>query len=223
MILYATRHGQVIPSEFTGDELYQAADRPLTDIGHRQAEILGQELARRGFGGIIYSSPFRRTMQTAEHIADETGSLIVPVYWIHERITNVETARTFIGMTKEQLCGRFRHVDPDFTIRYPWFAGRAETPEDVDVRIKDGMDGLLAGTKEDCLLVCHGASFAGVRRYLGLECPDRARTWNASLTEYSVSPKGAEILKYADVSFMPDGLVTDNRKTREEVVTGMTK
>lgn len=217
MRLFATRHGQVIPSEYFGDELYQSTDRPLTELGHIQAETLGRKLAEIGFDGVIYSSPFRRTIQTAEHIADYTGCKIVPVYWLHERITNEEHAHDFRGMTREQLLERFRHIDPDFTIKYPWFAGKSETTEEIDERIKDGMDGVV-NIGKNCLLVCHGASFAGVRRYLGLECPDKARTWNCSLTEYDVNTQGASIVRYADVSFMTDDLVTDNRKTKAEVL-----
>ena len=48
------------------------ADPELTDAGHRQADAVGEWLGAEEWDA-IYSSPMRRAMQTAEHIAKRTG------------------------------------------------------------------------------------------------------------------------------------------------------
>lgn len=52
------------------------ADPELTDLGHRQADAVGEWLAAEEWHA-IYSSPLRRAQQTAEHIAQRTGHDIV--------------------------------------------------------------------------------------------------------------------------------------------------
>jgi probable phosphoglycerate mutase len=52
------------------------ADPELTGRGHRQAEAVGEWLAAEEWHA-IYSSPLRRAVQTAEHIAEHTGREIL--------------------------------------------------------------------------------------------------------------------------------------------------
>jgi broad specificity phosphatase PhoE len=67
--LYLVRHAQ---SEgnlgFAGPD----DDPPLSDVGREQARRLAQRLAGQKLGA-IYSSPLRRTQETAQAIADATG------------------------------------------------------------------------------------------------------------------------------------------------------
>ncbi len=215
MILYYARHGQVIPSEFQGDELYQKYDRPLTEIGQIQAEYLGKKMKETGFSGRIYSSPFRRALQTAEKVARETGCPITPVGWLHERFTNQESAVDFRGMTREMILTRFRYIDPDFTLPDPWFAGKAETLEEVDRRIFPPLKALIE-KNEDCMLIGHGASLSGVRRYFGIEHPKTLQSWNCGLTSLKIEDGTTELLTFFDVSFLPEEYVTTNGRTRAE-------
>jgi phosphohistidine phosphatase len=67
------RHGKAERESNTGRD----ADRCLTGRGLRQAEWLGRELTALGLSGVpIVSSPAVRTRQTAELIAEITGSEI---------------------------------------------------------------------------------------------------------------------------------------------------
>jgi probable phosphoglycerate mutase len=52
------------------------ADPELTELGHRQADAVAEWLAVEEFDA-IYSSPLRRAIQTAEHIAKRTGHEIL--------------------------------------------------------------------------------------------------------------------------------------------------
>lgn len=213
MKIYFTRHGQVIPSEFMGDELYQKSDRPLTPLGEEQAVLLGKKLHEIGFRGKIYSSPFRRALQTSERIAGETGSVIVPVGWLHECFTNEESARTFRGMTIEQIRERFSHIDPEAELSSPWFAGKCETPEEVASRVAGGIPGVIA-KGEDCLFVGHGASMRGVRVFFGIDHPKGLQTWNCALSEVEAVEGCFTCLRYLDISFFPADKVSSNGKLK---------
>lgn len=86
MKLYITRHGQVgINAEYlNGNASLPRGEMNLSDLGREQATLLGNFLAKRHFHGKILASPLWRAMKTAEAIAAETGSVILPTPWIHE-------------------------------------------------------------------------------------------------------------------------------------------
>ncbi|MBA3944126.1 MAG: histidine phosphatase family protein [Herpetosiphonaceae bacterium] len=66
MRLILVRHGE---SEWNRSSRYQGqADAPLSDLGIRQAEALGQRLALEKLDA-IYASPLQRALRTAEAIA----------------------------------------------------------------------------------------------------------------------------------------------------------
>src|SRR2546421_645446 len=66
MRLILVRHGE---SEWNRISRYQGqADAPLSELGLRQAEALGQRLALEKIDA-IYASPLQRALRTAEAIA----------------------------------------------------------------------------------------------------------------------------------------------------------
>lgn len=67
--LYLIRHGDALPGpEFVIPETGSASP-PLTTLGHRQAEALSRWWADKQFDA-LYSSPLRRTRETAEPFAE---------------------------------------------------------------------------------------------------------------------------------------------------------
>lgn len=60
------------------DRQYPPGDRALSPLGRRQAAWLGECLAREGFQGAIFSSPYRRTLETAQIVAETTGHSVIP-------------------------------------------------------------------------------------------------------------------------------------------------
>ena len=86
MKIYITRHGQVdLETKYwNGDVNLPIGEAILSELGEQQAVLVGKRLKELGFQGKILSSPFVRTMQTAELIAKETGSEIWPTDWMHE-------------------------------------------------------------------------------------------------------------------------------------------
>jgi broad specificity phosphatase PhoE len=65
------RHGQ---TDWNKDYPFRGrADLALNAVGEHQAELIAQRLAADYQPGAIYSSPLRRSIQTAEAIANRVG------------------------------------------------------------------------------------------------------------------------------------------------------
>src|SRR4051812_13411477 len=67
--LYLIRHGDALPGHETVIPGGSYDDQPLSQLGRRQAEALGQWLRPIPFQA-IYSSPLRRTQETAQPLAE---------------------------------------------------------------------------------------------------------------------------------------------------------
>jgi len=111
MLLYVIRHAQSANNDLytrTGGSVGRTADPPLTEVGHRQAQLLASFLSavppepgqharppmgeydarhdRRGFGLThLYCSLMTRAIQTAGYVADATGLPLTALTEIHER------------------------------------------------------------------------------------------------------------------------------------------
>ena len=57
-------------------------DAPLSELGRKQASLLGDKLKRSKFQGKIYASPAKCAMETAQLVAAETGADIYPAAWM---------------------------------------------------------------------------------------------------------------------------------------------
>lgn len=70
--LYFARHGQTVWN--VENKICGATDSPLTELGHEQANELGQEILRQGLkiDEIIYS-PLSRAKDTALHVSEIIG------------------------------------------------------------------------------------------------------------------------------------------------------
>lgn len=70
--LYFVRHGQTVWN--VENKICGQTDSPLTEIGHRQAELAGENIRNAGIRAdeILYS-PLSRAKDTALHIAAATG------------------------------------------------------------------------------------------------------------------------------------------------------
>jgi broad specificity phosphatase PhoE len=74
-VVYLARHGE---SDWNASNRFQGhSDRPLTELGRRQAELLAQDLAEATSLSAIYSSPLRRALETAAVVGTRLG--LVPV------------------------------------------------------------------------------------------------------------------------------------------------
>ena len=85
MRIFETRHGQVLPKRYYQDNpSFPVGDMPLSELGEEQARLVGKRLKELHFNGVIYSSPYARTLKTADIIAGEVGSRVIPLVCLRE-------------------------------------------------------------------------------------------------------------------------------------------
>ncbi len=83
--LYLVRHAQSAGN--TGEDL-TTGDPDLTEVGREQARLLGERFRRQKID-VIYSSPLRRTRETAAYIASAAGLDVISV----DNLREVELGR----------------------------------------------------------------------------------------------------------------------------------
>lgn len=221
MIVYITRHGQPLlqPAD-AADPEFPRHDPPLTPLGEAQAIALGRRLRALGFRGRIYTSPYRRTVRTAECIAAELNTVHYPEAAIREIVKRAEQMVGFQGLSLEALRAEFRRVAPDAALPYPWWTPQAEDDAAVLARVAPFLERLLERRDGDVLLVGHGASVGAATRFFLERCTpvpeEMPLSWNCALTAFRVQ-ETCETLLIRDTAHLPDEEVTSNAKTKLEV------
>lgn len=231
MIIHSTRHGQVLPSGSDTWSLadYPPGDMPLSDLGRRQAHLLGQRLQSERFDGPIYSSPYRRTVETACGVADVVDAPVIPVAPLREIVKREGQMDGFSGLAAGDLAALHPRVQPPSDFSDNWWTSAAETDDDVETRVAPFVDGLLADDSDSetqqILLVGHGASTGGIIHHLLRRCaPDQIGPpepgWNCSLTSFRCHGlKGrVELVCRLDTAHLPPEAITSNAQTQAEVL-----
>lgn len=212
MRIFVTRHGQVSETAeyINGDVGLPKGEVLLSEMGRQQSTLLGKALIKEKFQGVIYASPLLRTMETAELIAQETGSLIYPTPWMHEIFADAESLEEYEGCNLEQLREYFPHIAPDATLVHPWWPKQVENHEDVRQRVVAGIEQLLErrDTDEEYLLVGHGASAGVANIYLDLR--RSSMLWNCCLGRYDTKHPEKKMGKH--IGFLPGNMVSDNKR-----------
>lgn len=216
MILHVTRHGQ---TDVKSD--HPPGDPHLTGLGRRQAEKLGLALRETGFAGQIYSSPYFRTMETAQVVAEATGTYVTPTAEMREYVIRENQMDRFSGATQAELAAAYDRVREGDGFPYPWWTTHIESDEDVAARVAPAVARAVAGGV-DALLVGHGASALGVHHHLlGDHDAGRERHgdvgWNCFLSSFEMTPR-LRVLRLKDFGHLPDDMVTSNALTRAEVL-----
>ena len=191
MKFYVTRHGQVAEdAEYFGDVAYPKGDMPLSKLGREQAELLGNRLRDEGFSGKIFSSPYLRTMETADVIAEITGSKVYPEPALHEIFRSDASAKSFEGADISKLSELFKNVADGAELPIPWWPDSAENAEDVRYRVALFIDKIIDGGDEDVLLVGHGASVSAAMQFL-LGESTVGKVYNCSYNSFDTKTKKA--------------------------------
>lgn len=218
MIVYITRHGQpwLSSTKDGGDPEYPPGDPPLSALGRDQARLLGARLRAIGFSGSILASPYWRTAETANLVAEELGATFRVEAAIREIVKVPEQMAAFRGLAVAELRATFPRLAPDATLGYPWWTTEAETSEMVLARVGQFLRARHPD-EGDVLLVGHGASVSACIRYFLNPYPDvLARVennWNCGLTGIQVAPHFKPLL-LADTAHLAPDQVTSNAKTR---------
>lgn len=142
----------------------QAADPPLSDLGHRQAGALAAWLAPEGVDA-LYTSPLRRAVETAAAVADALGAEAVVVDDVaeydrdSEEYVPIEELRASNDPRWQELIGG------------DYFAGTGVTAGEFQARVVAGMDRIIADNpSRTAAVVCHGGVMnAYVGHVLGLD------------------------------------------------------
>jgi broad specificity phosphatase PhoE len=107
--IYLARHAE---SDWNAENRFQGhSDRPLTERGRAQAEVLADELADKPLDA-VFSSPLRRALETAELVAARHQLSAVPV----DALREVDVGG-WAGLSRSEVEARF----PEAFAR--WLAG----------------------------------------------------------------------------------------------------
>ena len=169
--VWIARHGNRL--DFVNPEWFNTAERPydppLSEDGLVQAKQLGKRLVGEGIVH-IFASPFLRTVQTANQVAD---TLDLPIKlesglseWLNPAWMQTDPERLPLEILQEQ----FPRIDPSYTSRV--IAQYPETSEMVLERTRETALRLTAEFSEDMLLVGHGASVVGTTHGLVSGTPE---------------------------------------------------
>jgi 2,3-bisphosphoglycerate-dependent phosphoglycerate mutase len=242
MKLFIIRHGQstnnLLGETATAYDDYMAKrdpEPPLTEVGHRQAELLAEHLisnthaerkqeGRTGYGLTqIYCSPMWRTLQTALPVSQATG--IKPKVWvdIHEQggifqgnPRNGEI-RSFPGLTRAEILSQFPGYEvPDTITDTGWWTAGHEEMSGCQTRAQQVAETLRSWAPdmpdERIALISHG-TFAEtlIRALLGLPADHRAyfSHYNTAITRIDFLSDGYVIVRYTNrVEHLPPELIT---------------
>jgi broad specificity phosphatase PhoE len=146
--VYLARHGE---SDWNAANRFQGhSDRPLTDLGRRQAEALAEVVAQENVDA-IYSSPLIRALETARIVAARTGLEVIELDGLRE----VDTG-SWSGLSRAEVQERF----PEGFER--WIAGGSgwedgETYEEMGERVLGAIRAIAAAHPSGrVLVVSHG-------------------------------------------------------------------
>ncbi len=213
MRIFETRHGQIVPKEvYKNDPSLPKGAAALTPLGKEQTLLLAKRLKELNFRGLIFSSPYDRTMETANIVAEELDLAVTPLTCLHEIVS--KTNPNFSGATAEELKKRYSRVICDDELPPCWWGDSVEDLSAVIERVEHGLKPVLSNLSDfsDVLLIGHGATGVALRHLFGCE-NNRGFHWNCHLSLlYSSSEKS-----YAnDCSHLPERMWTGNSVVYEE-------
>lgn len=166
-------------------------DTPLTSLGVQQAITTGQFLHDRYNFDVIFSSPYMRTLQTSQHIAEQLAA--VPRIILEERIREIEFG-ILDGLTHQGIRERYpeewdrREREGKYWYRPPG----GESRPDVALRVHSFLGTLTRDYRQkNVLVVCHSVVVLIFRRLLErwdeakyMEVESEDDVLNCSLTTY---------------------------------------
>ena len=213
MDLYLIRHAQSL-NNAQPPEL-RVPDPSLTELGHEQARRIAQHGAGLGLARLI-TSPFRRALETTEHIRLATGlvpEVRIPLHETGGCVSGIEPVSMIgcPGMTHSEIRDEFPgyQLDADIDGQGWWRSQPYETPQQVRQRAAR----LLAHTRTEfghtgarVAFVTHG-DFG----LLFLSCfhpLPLVLFYNASVTHVRITPDSAQLVDYNAVPHLPEQMLS---------------
>lgn len=158
--IWIARHANRL--DFVNPDWFNTAQRrydpPLSDDGIVQASQLAQRLKQEKITA-IFASPFLRTVQTANQVAQVLDLPIKLESGLSEWLNPEWMSENPERMAITELISLFPRIDPNYTSRV--IAQYPETEETAFARSGETAQKLAAEFGEEILLVGHGASVLG--------------------------------------------------------------
>lgn len=158
--IWIARHANRL--DFVNPDWFNTAERrydpPLSDDGIVQAGQLAQRLKQEKITA-IFASPFLRTVQTANQVAEVLDLPIKLESGLSEWLNPEWMSENPERMAIAQLISLFPRIDSTYTSRV--IAQYPETEETAFARSGETAQKLAAEFREEILLVGHGASVLG--------------------------------------------------------------
>ena len=200
--VFLTRHGQRIDAVVKDWKLLPGCPGSLylSPHGIEQARALARRLAGEQIGR-IFASPFYRTVQTANVIAE---LLDAPVC-IERGVCEFLQPRYFPGPMvvplPEELAKTFKKVDLSY--RSMMDPQPPETQEDCHRRAGQAVARLVAACADDFLVVSHGQPIRGMVYELLGASPELNASVECGLTQLVYAPEGWRLKHNGDAGHLP--------------------
>lgn len=203
MHLYLVRHGQSYVN--LPDWNDYDWDKPLTDLGERQAVAVGEWIADNLEFGLLYSSTLIRTQQTAKAISATTGQNIIFDPRIREIGTNGADGHPLESSEETRyikgVWGTQQPYDPVTRNGENWMQFRARVGAFIEELIRK-FDNHAPRSKsarraQTIVVVCHGGVIEAVFEYVFEKGP-----W--SVASVMTHNSGITYLEYRPVPGLPE-------------------
>ncbi|RMF94304.1 MAG: histidine phosphatase family protein [Nitrospinota bacterium] len=213
MELYLIRHAQ---SGNNANPAQRVEDPSLTRLGHQQAARVAERFTSAGITR-LFTSPFRRALETTAYLRQATG--LTPEIWIdlHEqggvmRGTDPATYVGCAGMTRDEIRAEFPgYVIPAEIDERGWWKGKPfeglEAAQTRAERVVQQTIARFARSQERVIFVSHGTfirlllgAFIGYpilqRNWLG-------EVWNTAVSTLLITPEQVQMTSFNSVCHLP--------------------
>ena len=207
--IIAIRHGE---TAWNADTRIQGhIDIPLSDIGRRQAALLGQALRGEPVTA-IYASDLSRAWETAQHVGQALDVRVTPDTALRERSFGEFEGKTFAEIEAQlpQQSKRWRKRDPEFS------PVGGESLLTLRERVVAAAARLAANHPGELIaMVAHGGVMDVLYRAatrLDIQAP---RTWalgNAAINRLLWTPTGFTLVGWGDTQHLGEGVVLDDNR-----------
>jgi 2,3-bisphosphoglycerate-dependent phosphoglycerate mutase len=207
--IIAIRHGE---TAWNADTRIQGhIDIPLSDVGRRQAALLGQALSGEPVTA-IYASDLSRAWETAEYVGRALDVAVTPETALRERCFGEFEGKTFaeIEALLPEQSQRWRKRDPEFT------PAGGESLLTLRERVVAAATRLAADHPGELIaMVGHGGVMDVLYRAatrLDIQAP---RTWalgNAAINRLLWTPDGFTLVGWGDTQHLGDDTVLDENR-----------
>lgn len=215
MLLHLPRHGQPVHAARQAEDAegLLGGDPVMTALGRAQGRLLGRHLARLGFRGRIWSSPYRRAAETADLVAGELGVTFEVRADLRDIVKDTTPRQALRGQPIAELRRAYPHL-ADGPLPFPWWTMATDDRAELTQRLVRLVEPLLTG-HEDLLLVGHGATVNQLTQVFSKragrgDLGDWFGAWNAQLTTFAVEPGTVRLVRLGDVSFLTPRQTTAN-------------